>query len=138
MRTYKFELCDITPHTSLLYSFTKVIKFIAYLKKLLYKNYNGKIDCCCNNNWCTAYYGDLINDILYSYICALWEMTNNTFWSLISRKLFEIAIVTSSFSYVLMVNHFIILHYVAICYIQVNVHSLNYINCQKFWLLLSG
>ena len=65
-------------------------------------------------------------------------MTNDTFWSLISQKLLEIVIITSSVSFVGIVNDCIILHYIATCYIQVNVHSLNYINCQKFWLLLSG
>ena len=38
LRTYNFELCYITAQTSRPYGFTKVIKFIVYIKKLLYKN----------------------------------------------------------------------------------------------------
>ena len=38
MRTYKFEVCDMTAQTSCIYGCTKVIKFIAYIKKLFCKN----------------------------------------------------------------------------------------------------
>ena len=75
--------------------------------------------------------------IYYIHVCPVGN-DKRYIWSLYSHKLFEIAIVTSSVSFVGIVNHCIILHYVATCYIQVNMHSLNYINCQKFWLLLSG
>ena len=35
---YGFDPCHMTAQTSLLHSFTKVIKFIAHIKKLLCKN----------------------------------------------------------------------------------------------------
>ena len=37
MHTYNFELCHMTAQTSRLYSFTKVIKFIANIKKYFVK-----------------------------------------------------------------------------------------------------
>ena len=35
MRTYNFNLCHITAQTSPLHGFTKVMKFIAHMKKTL-------------------------------------------------------------------------------------------------------
>ena len=38
MHTYNFAPCHMTAQTLRLYGFTEIIKFIAYIKKLLCKN----------------------------------------------------------------------------------------------------